>query len=77
MPSGQLPANKWTKVIWGWGWYSVRYSIRTGAAGGAYRTYPIYSSGALPSQITHNVRPYGDIWLFSPTATWWSADPIS
>jgi hypothetical protein len=30
MPSGQLPANKWTKVISGWGWYAVHYGISTG-----------------------------------------------
>jgi hypothetical protein len=76
VPSGSLPAGKWTKVIWGWGWYSVQYAVRTGAPGGQYRVYPVYSSGPLPAQITHQVRVYGDIWLFSPIDTQWGADPI-
>ena len=77
MPSGSLPANKWTKVISGWGWYSVRFSIRTGAPGGKYRTYPVYGSGNLPAEVTHQVVGYGDIWVYSPTATTWYANPIS
>jgi hypothetical protein len=76
MPSGQLPANKWTKVISGWGWYAVDYGISTAAPGGRYRTYPVYSSGSLPRQVTHQVRVYGDIWLFSPVATSWQANPV-
>lgn len=76
MPSGSLPADTWTRVIWGVGWYAVDYAIGTGAPGGRYRTYPIYSSGDLPRQVTHQVRGYGDIWLYCPTATSWSAEPV-
>lgn len=75
MPSGSLPAGKWTKVIWGWGWYAVQYGISTGAPGGRYRTYPFYSNGTLPNHVTHQVRGYGDIWLFSPVDTQWQANP--
>ena len=76
MPSGQLRANTWTKVIWGWGWYAVEYAISTGAPAGQYRTYPVYSTGHLPKQVTHQVRVYGDIWLFSPVDTYWQANPV-
>jgi hypothetical protein len=77
MPGGTLQAGKWTKVISGWGWYSVRYAIQVNVSGGQYRTYPVYSSGVLPAWVTHNVRPYGDIWLYAPTAAMWTANPIS
>jgi hypothetical protein len=67
MPSGSLPANKRTRILSGWGWYAVDYSISTGAPGGEYRTYPIYSSGTLPNpRITLQVRGYGDLWVFHP-----------
>lgn len=75
MPSGQLPANKWTKVMWGWGWYEVTYTISSSAPGGQFRTYPIYSSGTLPRQVTHQVRGYGDVWLYSPVLASWQANP--
>jgi hypothetical protein len=73
MPSGSLPAGKWTQIIYGWGWYAVKYSVSTGAPDGQYRTYPLYSSGRLPAHVTHQVRGFGDIWVYSPTDTWWSA----
>ena len=76
MPSGELLAKKWTRVLWGVGWYAVDYAVRTGAPGAQYRTYPLYSSGGLPHQVTHQVRGYGDVWLYSPAPTWWSATPI-
>lgn len=46
------------------------------APGAQFRTYPIYSSGQLPRQVTHQVRGYGDVWLYSPVAASWQALPI-
>jgi hypothetical protein len=77
MPSGELPAGKWTKVISGWGWYELAYSIRATGPEVLFRTYPVYSSGRLPSRVTHAVRVYGDIWLYSPSPTHWDANPLS
>jgi hypothetical protein len=79
--AGSLPAGKWTKVTSGWGYFAVDYSARTGAPGGQYRCYtapapfPI-SSGALPQRITHRVIGYGDVWLYSPTATSYTLVPV-
>ena len=81
MPSGSLPANKWTRVVFGGGYYTVRYGASTAAGTGEYRTYsapspwPI-SSGRLPSEITHRVIIYGDVWLFSPVDTTYFLNPI-
>jgi hypothetical protein len=76
MPTGELQAGKWTRVVSSWGWYKVRYGIHTGAPNGKYRCYPIYSSGDLPAEVTLNVYPYGDIWVYSPTETFWEANAI-
>lgn len=78
MPSGFLPANRWTQVITGWGWYSVAYSLSSSAPGGKYRIYPFYSSGDLPNPyVDFTVRGYGDIWLYSPVEATWTATPVS
>jgi hypothetical protein len=80
MPSGSLRANQWTKVLWGWGYYSVNYAASTNSTGGQYRGYtapvpwPI-SSGSLPNTITHRVIGYGDVWLFSPVDTTYTLTP--
>jgi hypothetical protein len=81
MPSGTLPAKKWVKVVEGWGFYSVRYGASTSDKVGEYRTYtsPIpwpVSSGKLPDEITHQVRGYGSIWLYSPVDTTYYLNPV-
>lgn len=81
MPSGSLPADRWTRVVYGWGKYSVRYAAFTGATGGKYRCYVAFvpwpiSSGQLPGEITHTVVGYGDVWLYSPTATTYRLEPL-
>ena len=55
MPSGSIPADTWTRVMWGWGWWGKHYTVQVGAGGGRYRTYPVYSSGNLPAAVTHRV----------------------
>jgi hypothetical protein len=78
---GSLSAGQWTKVAWGWGYYAVDYSASIGLPGGSYRCYsaplpfPI-SSGSLPQRITHRVVGYGDVWLYSPRATYFSLVPV-
>ena len=79
--TGQLPADRWTKVLWGWGKYSVSYSAWVTTAGGRYRCYtaPLpwpASSGNLPAVITHNVVGYGDCWLYSPTPATYVLTPV-
>jgi hypothetical protein len=74
MPNGNLTANTWTKVLWGWGYWAKHYTVQVGVVGGQYRTYPIYSSGSLPATLTHRVIVYGDVWLYSPQDTWWTAN---
>jgi hypothetical protein len=79
--SGSLRANQWTKVLWGWGWYSVNYNASIGVPGGQYRSYsnpfpfPI-GSGPLPARITHSVYGYGDVWLFSPADASYQLIPV-
>jgi hypothetical protein len=81
MPSGSLPADKWTKVLWGWGKYSVRYSAYTDAPGAKFRCFsapvpwPI-ASGPLPSEVTHTVVGYGDVWLYCPEDTQYYLHPL-
>jgi hypothetical protein len=71
--TGPLRARQWTKVLWGWGYYAVRYGISLDVAGGQYRCYaspspfPI-SSDFLPNEVTHRMIGYGDVWLWSPNA---------
>jgi hypothetical protein len=79
---GSLRANQWTKVLWGWGWYSLAYNISISAPGGEYRCYttpfpwPI-GSGTLPGRVIHSVYGYGDVWLFSPTDATYQLTPVS
>lgn len=78
--SGPLRAGEWTKVLWGWGYYSVRYTTSTSAPGGEYRCYsPPWpwptSSGGLPAYITHRVNGYGDCWLRSPVDATYYLNP--
>ena len=88
-PLGQrasLPAGRWTKVLWGWGWYSINYSVTVSAPGCEYRTYapPLpwpSSSGKLSAtgstRIEHAVRGYGDVWFFSPVNATYTLTPVS
>lgn len=84
--SYSLPAGRWTKVLWGWGWYSINYTVRVSAPGCEYRTYaPPFpwpsSSGTLSpasaTRIEHAVRGYGDVWIYSPTNATASLTPVS
>ncbi len=80
--SGSLPANQWTRVLQGWGYYSVDYGIRVNDPGGKYRCYtaPIpwpISEGSLPNpRVTHRVIGYGDVWLFCPVSTTYTLVPV-
>ncbi|MDX6698625.1 MAG: hypothetical protein QOE65_2022 [Solirubrobacteraceae bacterium] len=79
---GSLPANRWTKVLWGWGFYTVRYHASISAQGGQFKCYSAPSpfpiaSGPLPNRITHTVVGYGDVWLLSPVAASYSLVPVS
>ena len=79
--SGHLRAGQWTKVLWGWGYYSVDYGASIDASGGEYRCYtaplpwPV-SSGTLPHVITHRVIGYGDCWLYSPVEATYYLVPV-
>jgi hypothetical protein len=74
MPNGNLKANTWTKVLYGWGWLAQDYNIQIGTTGGQYRTYPLLGRGSLPANVTFRIAGYGDVWLYSPGDTWWSAN---
>ena len=74
MPNGNLRGNTWTRVLSGWGYVAQNYTVQIGAPGGQYRTYPVYSTGSLPANITFRVIFYGDVWLYSPQNTWWTAN---
>lgn len=79
--TGTLAGGTWTKVLSGWGYYSVRYYATTGAAGSRYDCYTPpapwpSSSGPLPAEITHVVRGYGDCWFYSPVETWYALYPV-
>ena len=68
-------------MLWGWGYYSVRYYAAIGVAGGRFSCYtppaPWPSSfGSLPVQITHSVAGYGDCWLHSPQNTSYALYPL-
>jgi hypothetical protein len=79
---GTLTAGRWTKVLWGWGSFTVYYRAETNPPGGEYRCYcapvpwPI-SSGALPARIAHTVVVYGDVWLMSPVTANFALTPVS
>lgn len=82
MSSGPLPARKWTRVLYGWGKYSLGYSVQVGhGVRGQYRCYttplpwPV-SSGELPAQVTHHVYGYGDVWLYAEEATNYHLVPV-
>ncbi|MBV9173148.1 MAG: hypothetical protein JOZ81_24040 [Chloroflexi bacterium] len=76
---GMLSAGDWTKVLWGWGSYSVTYSVSlTASVAGAFRCYtaPVpwpVSTGTIPAhgstELTHEVIGYGDVWLYCPVNT--------
>jgi hypothetical protein len=81
MPTGTLTANTWTRVLYGWGKYSVRYAASVSEIGGKYRCYtaplpmPV-SSGDLPTTVTHMVMGYGDVWLYCPQDATYSLIPL-
>lgn len=66
-----IPAKKWTKVVSGWGKYSVDYGISVSSGQGKYKCYVAgvpfpASSGNLPSPVvTLNVIGYGEIKVYS------------
>lgn len=66
-----ISAKRWTKVVSGWGKYSVDYGISVTNGQGKYRCYlagiPFpFSSGKLPSPaVTLNVIGYGEIKVYS------------
>jgi hypothetical protein len=71
--SGSLRGDRWTRVVFGWGYYSVAYGIRTQDPGGRYRCY----TAPLPDPyVTHRVIGYGDIWLYSPVDTTYLLVPV-
>jgi hypothetical protein len=73
--TGSLPADKWTRVASGVGYYTVRYAARASADGVQYHSYTGFirlSSGTLPAEVTLRVIGYGAIWLYSSTDTTWS-----
>lgn len=79
--NGSLRAGQWTKVLWGWGYYAVRYGISLDVSGGEYRCYTVpspfpISSGHLPNEVTHRVIGYGDVWLYAPTDAMYFIVPI-
>lgn len=73
--TGELKAGEWTKVLWGWGFYSVDYYASISMSGGKYRCYP-GGSGDLPRRITHTVAFYGDCWLYSPGDATYALWPV-
>jgi len=79
---GILAAGRWTKVLWGWGLYSISYRATTNPPGGEYRCYTTPSpfpiaSGILPGRVKHSVVGYGDVWFFSPVRASFLLNPVS
>ena len=76
--NGTLNAGKWKKVLWGWGYYSVRYGISINGPGGKFKCYVVFpvSSGPLPNEVTHRVIGYGDVWIWSPRDATYLISPI-
>ena len=80
--TGELAADSWTRVLSGWGYFSVEYGISVSVPGGRYRCYtaPLpwpWSSGDLPNpQVTHRVIGYGDVWLHVPAPATYRIVPV-
>lgn len=83
MIEGTLAAQKWTRVAYGWGKFSIAYSVHLSReVRGKYRCYttplpwPI-SAGPLPDEVTHHVYGYGDVWLYAEDRADYFMIPVS
>jgi len=68
--SGTLQANQWTKVMWGWGRFSITYQVFGTALPVEVRMYtPFFSSFSLGVGGFFQFSPigYGDVWFRSGT----------
>ena len=81
--SGQMPGGGWWPVVYGYGYYSVNYSVSIGVPGGKYQCwiapvpFPI-SSGNLPQEdLTFQVVVQGVLSLWSPRPTTYFVTPVS
>jgi hypothetical protein len=76
--TGVISGGEWKKVLWGWGFYKVRYGISLNIPGGKYKCYVVIpiSSGTLPNEVTHIVAGYGDVWIWSPSNATYRCTPI-
>jgi hypothetical protein len=67
--SGTLNPGVWTKVMWGWGVFSLTYQVfGTGLPVEVHMYTPIHSSFTLQFGGFFRFAPagYGDVWFKSP-----------
>jgi hypothetical protein len=77
--SGTLSPNVWTKVIWGWGIYTVQYQVfGTGAPFEVERYTPILTRFVLRAGDVFEFNPkgYGDVWFRSANGGSYQINPF-
>lgn len=67
--SGSLQPNVWTKVVWGWGFYSSDYQSAGTAFPVLARNYPLFKEYTLAAFdcFTFQTLGYADVWFNSAT----------
>jgi hypothetical protein len=82
--TGRLNPGEWTRVLSGWGYYTVDYGVTVTAdcefrCNIALVPFP-WSTGELRpngvNRITHRVVSYGDVWFLSNTDARYAIYPV-